>query len=119
MRLDMITAYHPQTDGHSERTIQSLEDMLDFGGSCDNHLPLADSLVVWAEVGESKMIGPEIIQETTDKIFQIKDRLKAARDRQKSYADNRQKPLEFCVGDHVLFKVSLGKELCILGRRIS
>nr|GEV84101.1 putative reverse transcriptase domain-containing protein [Tanacetum cinerariifolium] len=53
--------------------------------------------IAWAKVGESKIIGPEIIQETTDKIVQIKERLKTARDRQKSYADNRQKPLEFSV----------------------
>ncbi|GJY14389.1 hypothetical protein Tco_0384811 [Tanacetum coccineum] len=50
--------------------------------------------------------GPEIVQETSEKISQIKDRLKAARDRQKSYADKRRKPLEFSVGDHVLLKVS-------------
>nr|GEU60643.1 reverse transcriptase domain-containing protein [Tanacetum cinerariifolium] len=67
-RLDMSTAYRPQTDGQSERTIQTLKDMLracvlDFG----------------AEVGEGQMIGLELMQETTKKISQIKDRLKAAR----------------------------------------
>ncbi|GKB21122.1 putative reverse transcriptase domain-containing protein [Tanacetum coccineum] len=77
-RLDMSTAYHPQTDSQSERTIQTLEDMLracvlDFGGSWDVHLPLA-------EVGEGQLIGPELVQETTKKISQIKDKLKAARD---------------------------------------
>ncbi|GKG34116.1 hypothetical protein Tco_0434275, partial [Tanacetum coccineum] len=46
------------------------------------------------------MIGPEVVQETTEKISQIMDRLKAARDRQKSYADKRRKPLEFSVGDY-------------------
>ncbi|GJZ33324.1 putative reverse transcriptase domain-containing protein [Tanacetum coccineum] len=90
-RLDMSTAYHPQTDGQSERTIQTLEDMLracvmDFGGSWDTHLPLVEfsynnsyhtsikcapfealyrqkcrSPVIWTEVGESQLIGPEII----------------------------------------------------------
>ncbi|GJR47198.1 reverse transcriptase domain-containing protein [Tanacetum coccineum] len=99
-RLDMSTAYHPQTDGQSERTIQTLEDMLracviDFGSSWDVHLPLAESPVLWAEIGESSLIGPELIQETTDKVVLIKEKLKAARDRQKSYADNRRKPLEF------------------------
>ncbi|GJT61761.1 putative reverse transcriptase domain-containing protein [Tanacetum coccineum] len=114
-RLDMSTAYHPQTDGQSERTIQTLEDMLracvmDFGGSWDTHLPLIEfsynnsyhtsikcapfealygrkcrSPVIWTEVGESQLIGPEIVQETTEKIFQIKERLKTARSRQKSY----------------------------------
>ncbi|GKB56411.1 hypothetical protein Tco_0912597 [Tanacetum coccineum] len=60
----------------------------------------------WAEVGEGQLIGPELVQETTKKILQIKDRLKAERDRQKSYADKRRKPLEFSVGDYVLLKVS-------------
>ncbi|GJZ13924.1 putative reverse transcriptase domain-containing protein [Tanacetum coccineum] len=135
-RLDMSTAYHPQTDGQSERTIQTLEDMLracvmDFGGSWDTHLPLIEfsynnsyhtsikcapfealygrkcrSPMIWTEVGESQLIGPEIMQETTEKIVQIKERLKTARSRQKSYADKRRKPLEFQVGDRVLLKVS-------------
>ncbi|GKA29942.1 putative reverse transcriptase domain-containing protein [Tanacetum coccineum] len=58
------------------------------------------------EVGEGQPIGPELVQETTKKISQIKDRLKAARDRQKSFADKRRKPLEFSVGEYVLLKVS-------------
>ncbi|GKE86057.1 putative reverse transcriptase domain-containing protein [Tanacetum coccineum] len=94
-KLDMYTAYHPQTDGQSERTIHTLEDMLrayvlDFGG----------------KVQEGQLIGRESVQETTKKISQIKDRLKAACDRQKSYADKRRKPLEFSVGEYVLLKVS-------------
>ncbi|GKC96417.1 hypothetical protein Tco_1161859 [Tanacetum coccineum] len=64
---------------------------------------------MWAEVGEGQLIGPELVQETTEKISQIKDRLKAARDRQKSYADKKRKPLEFSVGDYVMLKVSLWK----------
>ncbi|KAI3773312.1 hypothetical protein L1987_47837 [Smallanthus sonchifolius] len=146
-RLDMSTAYHPQTDGQSERTIQTLEDMLracviDFGGNWDTHLPLAEfsynnsyhtsvkaapfealygrkcrSPLCWAEVGEKHLTGPEIVQETTDKIFKIKDRLKAARDRQKSYADNRRKPLEFKIGDRVMFKVSPWKGVARFGNR--
>ncbi|GKA03549.1 putative reverse transcriptase domain-containing protein [Tanacetum coccineum] len=64
------------------------------------------SPVIWTEVGESQLIGPEIVQETTEKIVQIKERLKMARSRQKSYADKRRKPLEFQVGDRVLLKVS-------------
>ncbi|GJZ94879.1 putative reverse transcriptase domain-containing protein [Tanacetum coccineum] len=63
--------------------------------------------ILWAKVGEGQLIGPEIVQETTEKISQIKDRLKATLDRQKSYADKRRKPLEFIVGDHVLLKVSV------------
>ncbi|GJT84639.1 putative reverse transcriptase domain-containing protein [Tanacetum coccineum] len=100
--LDMSTAYRPQTDGQSERTIQTLEDMLrayviDFGNSWDRHLPL---------VGDSQLIGPELIRDTTEKIIQIKNRLLTARSHQKSYADKRLKPLEFEVGDMVLLKVS-------------
>ncbi|GJZ83987.1 hypothetical protein Tco_0649160 [Tanacetum coccineum] len=64
------------------------------------------SPIAWAEVGENKLIRHEIVQETTDKIVQIKERLKASRDRQKSYDDNRQNPLEFIVGDKVLLRVS-------------
>nr|GEU81636.1 putative reverse transcriptase domain-containing protein [Tanacetum cinerariifolium] len=124
-KLDISTAYHPQTDGQSKRTIQTLEDMLracvlDFGGSWDVHLPLVEfsynnsyhssvrcvSFEALYEVGEGQLIGPELVQETTEKISQIKDILKAARDRQKSYADKKRKPLEFNVGEYVLLKVS-------------
>ncbi|GJU97361.1 putative reverse transcriptase domain-containing protein [Tanacetum coccineum] len=106
-----------------ERTIQTLQDMLracviDFGGNWDVHLLLAEfsynnsyhssircalfealygrkcrSPVLWAEIRESSLIGPELVQETTDKVVLIKEKLKAARDRQKSYADKRRKPL--------------------------
>nr|GEU95074.1 reverse transcriptase domain-containing protein [Tanacetum cinerariifolium] len=97
-RLDMSTAYHPQTDGQSERTIQTLKDMLrecviDFG-------------------------GPELIQETIDKLVLIKEKLKAARDRQKSYADNRRKTLEFEVGDRVMLKVSPWKGAIRFGKKV-
>ncbi|GKA60316.1 hypothetical protein Tco_0759723 [Tanacetum coccineum] len=61
---------------------------------------------MWAEVGEGQLIRPELVQETTEKISQIKDRLKAIRDHQKSYDDKRRKPLEFSAGDYVLLKVS-------------
>ncbi|GKA92751.1 putative reverse transcriptase domain-containing protein [Tanacetum coccineum] len=73
--------------------------------------------IAWAEVGESQLIGPEIVQETTDKIVQIKERLKTARDCQKSYADNRQKLLEFIVSDKVLLKVSPWKGVVCFGKR--
>ncbi|GJW57580.1 hypothetical protein Tco_0104311 [Tanacetum coccineum] len=65
---------------------------------------------MWAEVGEGQLIGPELVQETAEKISQIKDRLKAARDHQKSYADKRRKPLEFSVG-RVAYRLRLPKEL--------
>ncbi|GKD09510.1 putative reverse transcriptase domain-containing protein [Tanacetum coccineum] len=107
-RLDMSTAYHPQTDGQSERTIQTLEEMLK-AVRCALFEALYgrkyQSPIMWAEVEEGQLIGPELVQETTEKILQIKDRLKAACDCQKSYADKKRKPLEFSVGDYVLFKV--------------
>ncbi|GJY46988.1 putative reverse transcriptase domain-containing protein [Tanacetum coccineum] len=62
--------------------------------------------ICWTEVGDTQLTGPEIIHETTKKIIQIKKRIQAARDRQKSYADRRRKPLEFEVGDKVMLKVS-------------
>nr|GEV63526.1 hypothetical protein [Tanacetum cinerariifolium] len=68
------------------------------------------SPIMWAEVGEGQLIGPELVQETTEKILPIKDRLKAARDRQKSYVKKRMKPLEFSVGP-VAYRLDLPKEL--------
>ncbi|GKF51737.1 putative reverse transcriptase domain-containing protein [Tanacetum coccineum] len=64
------------------------------------------SPICWAEVGDAQLTGPELIQETTEKIVQIKQRIQAAHDRQKSYADVRHKPLEFQVGDRVMLIVS-------------
>ncbi|GJS08073.1 putative reverse transcriptase domain-containing protein [Tanacetum coccineum] len=146
-QLDMSTAYHPETDGQSERTIQTLEDMLracviDFGKGWDRHLPLIEfsynnsyhtsikaapfealygrkcrSPVCWAEVGDAQLTGPEIVRETTEKIIQIKHRLQASRDRQKCYADKRRKPLEFQVGDKVMLKVSPWKGVIRFGKR--
>nr|GEV69148.1 putative reverse transcriptase domain-containing protein [Tanacetum cinerariifolium] len=63
------------------------------------------SPVLWAEIRENRLIGPELVQESTDKVVLIKEKLKAARDYQKSYVDNRRKPLEFEVGDQGLLKV--------------
>ncbi|GKD51951.1 putative reverse transcriptase domain-containing protein [Tanacetum coccineum] len=113
--LDMSTAHHPQTDGQSKRTIQTLEDMLracaiDFGKGWVNHLPLA-------EVGQVQLTGPEIVQETTEKIIQIKKRIQVARDRQKSYADLKRKPMEFQVGDKVMLKVSPWKWVVRFGKQ--
>ncbi|GKB81832.1 hypothetical protein Tco_0948727 [Tanacetum coccineum] len=73
--------------------------------------------MLWAEIGEGQLIGPEIVQETTEKISHIKDRLKTARDRQKSYAEKRRKPLEFKEGDPVLLKVSLWKGVVCFGKK--
>jgi hypothetical protein len=146
-KLDMSTAYHPQTDGQSERTIQTLEDMLracviDFGNGWANHLPLIEfsynnsyhssikaapfealygrkcrSPVCWAEVGEVQLTGPEMVRDTTEKIVKIRERLETARSRQKSYADVRRKPLEFQVGDKVMLKVSPWKGVIRFGKR--
>nr|GEU95670.1 reverse transcriptase domain-containing protein [Tanacetum cinerariifolium] len=134
--LDMSTGYHPETYRQSERTIQTLEDMLrafviDFRNGRVKHLPLVEfsynnsyhaSIKVapfealygrkcrspdcWAEVGEVQLTSPEIVQETTEKVILIKQRIQAARDRQKSYADSKRKPMEFQVGDRVMLKVS-------------
>ncbi|GJU83957.1 putative reverse transcriptase domain-containing protein [Tanacetum coccineum] len=84
-KLDMSMAYYSQTDGQSESTIQTLEDMLracvlDFEGSWDVHLLLVE-FSYNNKVGEGQLIGLELLQETTKKISQIKDKLKTARDR--------------------------------------
>ncbi|GJR34493.1 hypothetical protein Tco_1210177 [Tanacetum coccineum] len=72
---------------------------------------------LWTEVGEAQILGPELIQETTEKIIQIKQRMQAARDRQKSYADLKRKPMEFQVGDKVMLKVSPWKGVVRFGKR--
>ncbi|GJV39221.1 putative reverse transcriptase domain-containing protein [Tanacetum coccineum] len=114
-QLDMSMTYHPETDGQSERTIQTLEDMLracviDFGKGWEKHLPLA-------EVGDVQLTGLEVIHETTEKIVQIRQRLQAKRDRKRSYANVRRKPLEFQVGDQVMLKVSPRKGVFRFGKR--
>ncbi|GKD56933.1 putative reverse transcriptase domain-containing protein [Tanacetum coccineum] len=133
--------------GQSERTIQTLEDMLracaiNFRKGWVNHLPLVEFLynnsyhasikaapfealygqkcrspVCWAEVEEVQLTGPEIVQETTEKIIQIKQRMQADRDRQKSYADLKRKPMEFQVRDKVMLKVSPWKGVVRFGKQ--
>nr|GEX25803.1 putative reverse transcriptase domain-containing protein [Tanacetum cinerariifolium] len=116
-RLDMSTAYNPETDGQSERTIQTLEDIIKaalfeafYGRKCR-------SPIYWAKVGDRQLDGPEIIHETTEKIVQIKSRIQTARDRQKSYTDVRRKPLKFQVGDKVMLKVSPWKQVIRFGKQ--
>ena len=134
-QLTMSTAFHPQTDGQFERTIQLLEDMLracvlDHQGSWEEHLPLVEfaynnsyqasiqiapyealygrpcrSPLCWTEVGESSITGPDLIRDTSEKVSLIRQRLLTAQSRHKSYADVRRRPLEFEVGDHVFLKV--------------
>nr|GEU38437.1 putative reverse transcriptase domain-containing protein [Tanacetum cinerariifolium] len=146
-RLDMSTTYHPETDGQSERTIQTLEDMLraciiDFGKSWDRHLPLVEfsynnsyhtsikaapfealysrkcrSPVCWAEVRDAQLTEPEIIHETIKKIVQIKIKIQATHDRQKSYADLKRKPMDFQVGDRVMLKVLPWKGIVRFGKQ--
>ncbi|GKC86769.1 putative reverse transcriptase domain-containing protein, partial [Tanacetum coccineum] len=120
--ISMSTVYHPETDGQSERTIQTLEDMLcacviDFGKGWVKHLPLAEFSYKTAEVGEAQLTGPELIQETTEKIVLIKQRMQAAQDRQKSYADWKRKSMEFKVRDRVMLKVSPWKGVIRFGKR--
>ena len=144
-KLHFSTAFHPQTDGQSERTIQTLEDMLracvmEFKGSWDTHPPLMEfaynnsyqasigmapyealygrkcrTPVCWDEVGEKKLVG--IVQVTCDKIKVIRDRLKTTQDQQKSYADNRRRDLKFEVGDMVFLRISPWKGVLRFGKR--
>ncbi|GKE46571.1 putative reverse transcriptase domain-containing protein [Tanacetum coccineum] len=106
--LDMSTAYHPETDGQSERTIQTLEDMLracviDFGSDWDKHLPLAEFSY---NISYHTSIKAAPFGALYGRKCRSPNRLLATRSRQKSYADVRRKPLEFKVGDKVMLKVS-------------
>ncbi|GJZ09033.1 hypothetical protein Tco_0543316 [Tanacetum coccineum] len=89
--IDNVRIYHPQMDGQSERAIWTLE--------------------------EGSLIGPELVQETTDKVVVIKEKLQAARDRQKSYADSGRKMTEYEVGENVLLKVSPWKGVMRFGKK--
>ncbi|GJW39798.1 putative reverse transcriptase domain-containing protein [Tanacetum coccineum] len=116
--------------------------VIDFSGSWDVHLPLAEfscnnsyyssircapfealygrkcrSPKLWAEIGEGSLIGPELVLKMTDKVVLIKEKLKVVRGHQKSYADKRRKTLEFEVGDRVLLKVSPWKGIVHFGKK--
>ena len=136
MRLRFSTAYHPQMDGQSERTIQILEDLLracvlDFGGSWSRYLPLIEfsynnsyqatigvapyemlygrkcrSPIHWDETGERRYLGPEMVQRTNEAVEKIRARMLASQSRQKSYSDLKHRRIEFQVGDHVFLRVS-------------
>ncbi|KAL0561760.1 hypothetical protein IC582_002201 [Cucumis melo] len=146
-RLDFSTAFHPQTDGQTERLNQVLEDMLracalEFPGSWDSHLHLMEfaynnsyqatigmapfealygrccrSPVCWGEVGEHGLMGPELVQSTNEAIQKIRSRIHTAQSRQKSYADVRRKDLEFEIGDKVFLKVAPMKGVLRFERR--
>ena len=135
-RLHFSTAFNPQTDGQLERTIQTLEDMLracvmELKGSWDTHLALMEfaynnsyqasieiapfealygrkcrTPVCWDEVGERRLVDPELVQITSEKVKVVRDNLKIARNRQKSYADKRRRDLQFEIGDRVFLKIS-------------
>ena len=122
-RLNFSTTFNPQTDGISERVIQVLEDMLrgcvlDFLGSWDKYIPLMEFAynnsyqtsigmapyealydrkyrVCWTDLNEHKVIGPDILKETEEKVRVIQQKLKAASDRKKSYADLKRKHVEY------------------------
>ncbi|CAA7048694.1 unnamed protein product [Microthlaspi erraticum] len=134
-KVHLSTTYHPQTDGQSEQTIQTLEDMLRacvlyWEGKWGKYLPLVEfaynnsfhsnigmapyealygrpcrTPLCWTEVGERRDLEPEMIQETVKQVKLLKERLKEAHDRQKSYADQHRKDLEFAVGDAVYLKM--------------
>ncbi|KAL1193316.1 hypothetical protein V5N11_012555 [Cardamine amara subsp. amara] len=136
-RVHMSTAYHPQTDGQSERTIQTLEDLLrmcvlDWGGHWVDHLSLVEfaynnsyqasigmapyealygrpcrTPLCWTQVGERSTLGASFVEETTEKIRVLKLNMREAQDRQKSYADKRRKELKFEVRDRVYLKMAL------------
>lgn len=145
--LAFSTAFHPQTDGQSERVIQILEDMLraatmDYPGSWDAKLPLVEftynnsyqktigmapyealygrkcrSPLHWDEVGERIVLGPELVQQSAEVIKRVRERMMTAQSRQKSYADQRRRELEFNVGDHVFLKVAPMKGVVRFGKR--
>lgn len=145
--LRLSTAFHPQTDGQSERTIQTLEDMLracalDFKGNWDSMVKLIEfsynnsyhsaikmapfealygrkcrSPVYWDEVGERTITGPDLVEQTREKVKVIRDRLKAAQDRNKSWADSKRRHLEFAEGDKVYLKVSPTKGVMRFGEK--
>ncbi|GJY13938.1 putative nucleotidyltransferase, ribonuclease H [Tanacetum coccineum] len=108
-RLKFSTAFHPQTDGQTELTIQTLEDMMRsikgapfellYGRKCR-------APICWNEVGKRVIEGPELVGVTNEKVAIAKEKLKEARSRQKSYADRHQRALEFKPGDRVFLKVS-------------
>ena len=140
-RLNFSTAFHPQTNGQSEKLIQVLKDMLrgcvmDFTGSWDRYIPLIEfaynnnyqssismasyealygwrcrTPVCWTKLNEHKVIGPDIVKDTEAKVQVIRKRLKAGSDQQKSYANLKRKDIEYEVGDKVFLKVSPWKKV--------
>jgi hypothetical protein len=141
-KLRFSTAYHPQTDGQTERTNQVLKDMLracaiQYGTSWDKCLPFAEfsynnsyqastkkspfealygrkcrTPLYWDQIGERQVFGPHIIADAEQLVQQVRENLRVAQTRQKSYADVRRRDLTFAVDDHVYLKVSLMRGIC-------
>ncbi|KAL2252896.1 UNVERIFIED_CONTAM: Transposon Ty3-I Gag-Pol polyprotein [Sesamum indicum] len=146
-KLHFSIAFHPQTDGQSERMIQTLEDMMracviKFRGNWDDHLPLIEfaynnsfhssigmapyealygrkcrSRICWDIEGLRQLEGPELVQETVDKIKTVKKCLKAAQDREKSYVDKHRREMEYEVGEKVFLKVSPWRGILRFGKQ--
>ena len=146
-KLKFSTPFHLQTYGQSERLIQVLEDMLrgcvmEFSGSWDKYIPLMEfsynntfqssigmasyealygqkcrTPVYWTELNEHKVIGPDILKDTEEKMQVIRERLKAASDQQKSYADLKRRDIAYEVGDKVFLKVSSWRKILRFGKK--
>jgi hypothetical protein len=143
-KLSLSVAFHPQTDGQSERTIQTLEDMLracvlSWKGSWEDHLALAEfaynsyqasikmapyealygrrriSPLCCETMGEGSLVGPDWVQQTSEKVREIRQNILAAQSRQNCYADVRRRDMEFIVGDQVLLRVSPTKGVVRFG----
>ena len=134
--LKYSSAYHPQTDGQTERVNRILEDLmracvLTYGADWEKSLSYAEftynnsfqaslkmspfealygrkcrTPLMWSEVGERPFFGPEAIEEAAENVTKVRENLKTAQSRQKSYTDKRRYDLAFEVGDHVYLKVS-------------
>ncbi|KAL2240889.1 UNVERIFIED_CONTAM: Transposon Tf2-11 polyprotein [Sesamum indicum] len=146
-KLHFSTAFHPQTDGQSERTIQTLEDMMractvEFKGNWDDHLPLMEfaynnsfhssidmapyevlcgrrcrSPICWDIEELRQLEGPDLVQEIVKKVQVVKKCLKAAQDRQKGYVDQHRREMKYEVGDKFFLKISAWRGILRFGRQ--
>ena len=147
IRLNFSIAFHPQMDGQSEKVIQILEDMLrscviNLESSWDRHIALVEFVynnsfqssigmtpyealygrkcrtpLCWMELSEKKVIGPDLIQETEEKVKMIRERLRVATDRHKSYVDMKKKDIRYEIGEKVFLKVSPWKKVIRFGKK--
>lgn len=146
-KLSFSTAYHPQTDGQSERTIQTLEDMLracmlDYRGSWEDHLHLVEfaynnsyqasigmapfaalygrkcrSPLAWDDVGDRELVGPELVTDAVEVARKVRDKLRIAQDRHKQWADLKRRHVEYQLDDHVFLKISPNRGVIRFGSR--